>query len=437
MTTEKRTTESSGSPRQTEGPPGDRQGKGYIASIKSFSRNAKLFLVYSLLSGLGTGIWNVMLNLYLMRVNFDLAFIGTFWGVNMLCHGIFAFPAGLIGDKIGRRKTFIIATLISIAARGALLFTLDPTWLLVLAAVSGMGEGFHAVAGAPFIMENSAPSERPMLFSLDSSFTSVSMFVGSISGGFLPLAWAGAFGVPDLDPLAARFALVTSLPLTVIALLPLAIIREKPLALVQSFRDLFFLTNVVSHEVIAKLALCGLLIGMAFGLTTKFFNLFFAQGHKATDGEVGMIMAYGALGSAILMLASPAMSQRWGRVKSILISQIGSLPFLLLMSMAPGLWFAAAFFIMRGAFYGISMPLRQQLSMDFVTGRERATTAGITHMVFDLGGAAGAVAAGSLIVENNFLPAFLAGGAVFLVPAILYYVFFAKMEKAKLAPARA
>ena len=59
--------------------------------------------------------------------------------------------------------------------------------LLMLAALGGMGEGFHAVAGAPFMMENSEPKERPHLFSLNASLMMFSFFVGSLSGGFLPL----------------------------------------------------------------------------------------------------------------------------------------------------------------------------------------------------------------------------------------------------------
>ncbi|MBI3979126.1 MAG: MFS transporter [Chloroflexi bacterium] len=406
------------------------QGLGfYVASIKRFSRNARLYLTYSLLAGLGSGIWNVMFNLYLLRIGFDVTFIGTFWLVDMLFHGLFAFPAGLIGDKIGRRKTFILATMINILARGALLFTLDPTMLLILAAIAGAGEGFHAVAGAPFMMENSEPEERPLLFSLDSSFGMLSSFVGALSGGFLPLLWAGGLGLQQLDPLAARLALVTSLPLTFIALTPLAVMREKAVDLVESFADLFTLRNIVSHGVIVKLVVCSSLIGLAFGLSTRFFNVFFAEAHRASDDQVGLVMAIGSLGAAISILLSPAMTRRWGKVRSILFSQASSIPFLLLMAAVPGLSLAATLFIFRGALYGISMPLRNQLSMEFIVSRERATTAGLTHMVFDLGGSFGAGFAGLLMVGGNFLPSFATASAIFLVPAVLYYVFFMPMEQ--------
>ncbi len=407
----------------------------YFATLRRFSRNAKLFLIYALLSGLGTGVWNVMFNIYLLRLGYATTFVGLFWMVDMLFHGLFAFPAGLIGDKIGRRKTFILATTFNILARGALLFTRDPSMLLVLAALGGMGEGFHAVAGAPFMMENSEPKERPHLFSLNASLMMFSFFVGSLSGGFLPLFWAGILAVPAVDPSAARWALVIALPLTFIALVPLAVIREKPVDLVESFSDLFTLQNVIHYGVIFKLTLCNLIVGIGFGMTTRFFNLFFNMAHDASDNQVGFFLAIGALGAAVTVLLSPNITRRWGMSMGITLSSIASIPFLLFMAAFSNLPLVVFFFVIRGAIYTITMPLRNQLSMMFVVSRERSTTAGITHMAFDLGGGAGAFLAGTMIVGGEFLGAFSVASALIAVPALLYYVFFAKMEDARRATA--
>lgn len=51
---------------------------GYIEAVREFSPNARLFLVYSILSELGTGIWSVMFNLYLLRIGFPISFVGAF-----------------------------------------------------------------------------------------------------------------------------------------------------------------------------------------------------------------------------------------------------------------------------------------------------------------------------------------------------------------------
>ncbi len=396
----------------------------YFAEVRRFSSNARLYLSYSLLSGLGTGIWIVMFNLYLLRLGYATTFVGLFWMVDMLFHGMFAFPAGLIGDKIGRRKAFILGTVLSIVARGALLFARDPETLLLLAAISGMGEGFHAVAGAPFMMENSEPRERPHLFSLSASFGSASLFVGSLSGGFLPLIWAGVISVPDLDPAAARWALVTALPLSLAALIPLGLMRERPVELVQSFRDLFTLRNIVNNDLIVRFTLCAVLSGIAFGITVRFFNLFFNMSHGLDDDQIGVYLAIGSLGSAVAILASPYAMRKWGMARGIMITQLISVPFLLLMAIFASLPVVVLMFVVRSSVYSVSMPLQQQLTMAFVEPKERATTAGLTHMAFDVGGAAGAMIGGGLIVGGEFMTAFSVAAALLAVPAVLYYVFF-------------
>jgi MFS family permease len=401
----------------------------YLAAARGFSRNARLFLTYSLLAGLGSGIWLVMFNLYLLRQGFSVGFVGTFWLVNMLCHGLAALPAGLIADRFGRRRAFFIATSISLLAQGSLLFTLNPTAILVLAGVAGVGESFHGVTGAPFMMENSEPRERPHLFSLNACFLQVSQFAGSIAGGLLPLAWATLLGVPELDPTAARWALVTGLPLTLLALVPLAFMHEKPVELVESFKDLVTLRNVVHHGIIARLTLLSLLVGTGFGLTVRFFNVFFEDAHGATDSQVGTILALGALASAGSILIAPALAARWGKAGSILITQALSVPVLLLLAAVPSLTVVTVLFLVRGAMASIGLPLRNQLSMEFIAARERGTTAGFTHTAFDLGGGLGAGMAGAVIGASGFAPAFTLAAVLILAPAMLYYVFFAGLER--------
>ncbi|MBI2939644.1 MAG: MFS transporter [Chloroflexi bacterium] len=408
--------------RQSEG------SIGYFAAVRQFSRNARLFLAYSILAELGGGIWAVMFNLYLLRVGFPIAFVGTFWLVNMLCHGALALPAGLIADRYGRRRAFFIATCVRLVAQGTLLFTVDPTAMLVLAGVAGFGDSFHGVTGAPFMMENSEPHERTHLFSLNSSFLQVSGFMGSLSGGLLPLAWAALLGIPPVEPEAARWSLVTGLPLILLALTPLAFMREKPVDLVGSFKELVTLRNVVHLDIIARLTLLSVMVGTGFGLAARFFNIFFHEAHHAADSQIGTIFALGAIASAGSILLSPVLAQRWGKARGILISQGLSVPFLLLMALVPSLSLVTTLFLVRGALYSIGMPLRNQLSMEFITSKERGTAAGFTHTAFDLGGGIGAGIAGVVITSGGFVYTFTVAAVLMLMPAILYYVFFDALE---------
>jgi len=125
----------------------------------------------------------VVFNLYLVRSGFSTDFVGLFLMVDMLFHGLVAFPAGLIADRTGRRRAVFFAICLNLAARGSLLFTTGPVTLLALAALAGTGEAFHGSAGRPFIMENCRPQERPLLFSMN---TICNLMSGSL-GSALPL----------------------------------------------------------------------------------------------------------------------------------------------------------------------------------------------------------------------------------------------------------
>jgi MFS family permease len=414
--------------------------KGYFATARNFSRNARLFLGYALMAQLGAGIWLVMFNLYLLRLGFSTNFVGLFIMVDMLFHGLVAFPAGLIADKIGRRRAFFIATCINLVARGSLLFTQDPAMLIVLAGVSGVGEAFHGVAGPPFIMENSEPEERPLLFSLNWMFLMLSRSVGSS----LPLVWAVTLGVPDLDIGSARWILVASLPLTLAALAPLGFMVEKRAVGVGSFLDLLALRNVVNFSNIARLTVCGLVVGMGFGLATRFFNVFFDLALGASDRQISAIFAIGALAGASAILFSGMFVRKWGKTRSIVVTQLASAPFLMLMvlvpAVVPGLPIVVVFLLFRDACYSISMPARDQLAMELTVAQERGTAAGMTHMSFDLGGAFGAGISGTLIgvsaaeasrglVEvGQFVPAFIVAALLVISAAVLYHVFFQGRE---------
>ena len=272
----------------------------------------------------------MVFNLYLVRSGFSTGFVGLFLMVDMLFHGLVAFPAGLIADRIGRRRAVFFATCLNLAARGSLLFTTDPVTLLALAALAGTGEAFHGSAGPPFIMENSRPQERPLLFSMNTICNLISRSLGSA----LPPVWAVTLDVPDLNVGMARWMLALSLPLTLIALAPLWFMTERLDDLAGSFSDLVTLRNVVNFPAIAKLAPCNLMVGPGMGLATRFFNIFFDLGIGATDRQLSAIFA-AALAGAAAVLFSGMLVRRWGIVRSISITQVALVPFLLLMIFVP------------------------------------------------------------------------------------------------------
>lgn len=403
----------------------------WLQMIRRFSRNARLFLIYALLADLGTGIWRVMFALYLLAAGFNLDFIGLVVAINFLLHGLLAFPAGLIADKMGRKFVFVVASVSAIVFRAFLLFTFDPFWVLILMAGSGAGDGFHAVASGPFIMENSEPAERPHLFALQASFISLSAFAGAMAAGFLPAFWGGFLGTIPAHYMAIRLALVVSLPLTLLSLLPLLFLRERrlPEDMIDSFAELFTLRNIQSRGIIVRLVFCGLVYGSFFGLIIPFFSVFFREAHLLPYQSIGTIMAtgfiFGALGTLVL---GPRLTRRYGKARGIWVVLWVAAPAIALMAFMPALPLVVLFFLINRSFFNISMPMRNQLAMELVVTRERGTANGLIHSVFDLVGSPAALLAGAILATGNFTLTFSMAAVLMTIPGVMYYYFFHKLE---------
>src|SRR5207248_2232750 len=139
----------------------------YIQQFKHFQRNARLFLISNVLSGVTAGILLVLYNLYLISLGYHADFVGVVLFVGTIGAGLAIFPAGACIDRFSGKIILIFSsTLIGIAGAGQILFR-QPLPLLISSFIVGVGLAFLLVITAPFLTLNSTPEERPHLFSMN------------------------------------------------------------------------------------------------------------------------------------------------------------------------------------------------------------------------------------------------------------------------------
>jgi len=114
------------------------------------SRNAKLYLVTTMLQGLSFGIWGVIFYLYLNLgdVGFQPDFIGNMFTASAIATGLIALPAGLFCERFGPKKALLIsftANLVSFAQ----IIVLEPSILLFASLVGSLIGSIGGVAGLP------------------------------------------------------------------------------------------------------------------------------------------------------------------------------------------------------------------------------------------------------------------------------------------------
>lgn len=417
---------------------GTAMGEGF----KGFSRNAKLLLIQSPFSGLTVSLLHLLFNLYLLALGFDVLFVAKYVALNWTFHGLSVIPFGILSDMFGRRRVYLFAYTGNLITTTLVLFTLDPSWLLILATVSGFCQGGHAILGAPFMREQSRPNERVLLFSLNGGIHVGAAGLGNLAAGVLPFAYAGLFGIGPGSAGALRASLLSILPFMVCSMIPYILIEEKWKPI--DFRR--WVKGIESYKAVGMLGMTEGLVGLAMGFTTPFLSVFFLQNVKASTDQIGLIFALASILTAIVTLFVPPIVQRLGRVRTVTLVKLLGVPALILLGMSSNIFWAGIFYALTiltigGPFpnRGIADPIFSLFAMDAVKERERGTTNGIMHACVELPRGLGATLAGPFMLAGDWHVAFMIGGAVFAAAFILYYLFFAGSDArgAVLEPAAA
>src|SRR5512136_2604216 len=185
-----------------------------------FSRNARLFLAATLISGVATSSLQLFFNIYLRSRNFDLDFIGLINAIPAGAALVVGVPMGMLSDRIGRRRAMLIGLAFSTGAAWGMVNAPSREVMLVMACLKGIADSLYMLSQAPFMMRAAGEKQRTLLFSLNFGLTTISGAVGNLLAGQLP-AWFGHWlGIGPENPLAYRAVLTASVLTGGLSLVP-------------------------------------------------------------------------------------------------------------------------------------------------------------------------------------------------------------------------
>lgn len=405
--------------------------KRYMQRVSILSRNARLYLLATALQGLSFGIWVVIFNLYLKRVGFQDNFIGNVFTAGAIATGIVALPAGLLCERTGPKRALLISLTSNIASLALIIFLEQPI-LLLASFMSGLIGTIGGVAGAPFMMENSEKKERTYLFSISWALMIIIGIVGSYVGGVMPDFFNAYFGLPTGtktgSPIGYRATLAVSILLTLSSVIPFLLMREKKTQR-QKIGTLLGLKNIRSPRIIIKFMIPAALIGFGAGFIVPLFNIFFYDKLAATSEEIGIISALGNITLGVGILVAPVLSNKIGKVRSVVLCEFLSMPFIMLITISPNLSVAAMAYIFRGAFMNMAGPINTTLQMELISETERATTSGFMVAADNIPRAVTASISGEMMTQKDFLSPFLITTITYIMASSLFYIFFRRAEK--------
>ncbi len=402
---------------------------GYRAKLNCFSRNACLFLGYVFLISLSLGIYEVIFNLYILRLGFREDFLGLMLSLVSISTGLFAIPAAMFCDRAGRKNTLLLSCLLLLFSF-AVLYTTTSTFLLVFFSILyGVSSSLKIVTASTFMVENSTSYERMHLFSMYYLLYTIGVMIGNFAGGFLPQTFTSSLKIDPTGPMAYQLSLYASLAAVLISLLPLIFLKNKKTVL-PGKSDLFStLSSTLRSKTIQKLVLVNGLIGMGWGLALPYFNVYFDIVLGASSRQIGFIFSLSQVVMMFTLLLVPILTEWLGKVKVVAMVQLSSIPFLLLFTSTSVLTIAAFGYIMRSAIMNMSNPILSNFNMEVVSEEQRATVNSLIWMSCYTCVGLSTYAGGLMMAHNYYSLPFLLTCVLYVIATVLYYLFFEKMEK--------
>jgi MFS family permease len=386
----------------------------YARSFTGFERDARIFLLTTLVYGIALSLWWVDFNLYLVALGFDPAFVGIAATASSAAGVIFAFPASILSNRIGRRLVLALGTGGATVGILGLLLTVEPAAILLLAGVVGAANQAVFVVQSPLMMERSRPEHRNELFSLQFALSNVTNVGAALLGGVIATVLGDASGTGAGDPSSYRVLLVVMAVAAALATLTVLALRDdrprrrrdwqtlerrpvdgsagEPIAARPDRRPAaarrsagLRIPRPSDPRTFWRLLVPGFLISLGAGQVIPFLNVFIEGKFGLDLAALNVIFAITSLGTAIAIMIQPALARRFGKVGSVALVQGASIPFLVVLGFSPVLWTVIVAMAVRNSLMNAGNPISNAFAMEQLPQAERATFAATGSLLWSLG----------------------------------------------------
>ena len=402
---------------------------GYLQILGRFDRNVRLYLLSAAMVGFTTsgGIFNVLLNLYLLRLGFGLDLVGVIVGAGALLFALCCLPAGILGRRWGSRRAMIVGMSLMVLGN-ALIPAVEyvpvawrAAYLLLARLPRALGFALYLVNSSPFLMGATDTRERTHVFSVQAALLPLMGFAGSLAAGFLPGAFAALLGFSADGPAPYRCTLFLASVLLLPSVLVLLATREVGDGTRQDSVDE---TGPAPVGPIVMVALVTLLMVGGVGAVQSFFNVYLDQGLEIATPLIGALLAVGQLLGGMATLFMPLVSARWGPTRAVVATSMAAGLCILPVALIPH-WFAAGVgFVLASAFAMMRFATFVVYQQEMVAVRWRALMSGAGNMAAGASFAAAALVGGYMIPLVGYSRLFLLATGLLAAGSLLFWAYF-------------
>ena len=376
--------------------------------------------------GINFQVFQLLLNLYLKELGFLEGDIGRVLSSRAVGMTLIAIPAALVLSRI-RLKPVLLVSCVLFAVFSFFIASYETLILQMgFAMLSAMAFTFYRVAAAPFYMRNSTPQERTHLFSFSFATMLLAGMVGSVSAGKMVTYLSDVTGNLVLG---YRYTLYMAIAVGLLALIPFMLIKSSRPSPNEDRISLSMAQLRKRGKFYFKISISNFLVGMGAGLIIPFLNLYFRDRFHLQPDTIGLFyfLVHFSMFSGIL--SGPILAKKFGLVRTVVITQLASMPFMLILSYTYFLPLAVVAFIVRGGLMNLGQPIVTNFGMEVSEKKEQGLVNALLAIAWTSSWMVSAAVGGKLIEEYGYTFTMNLTIVLYIISTFTFFFFFRNGER--------
>ena len=390
--------------------------------LARFERDVKLYMACAALIGFSAfGIYSVLFNLYLLRMDYGVDLVGRFNAAGLLSFALFSPIASNWAHRTGYRRTLVggmtlmVVGYLLMSLAGFFFGPLRTGWIAAVQVVINCGFATYMVNSSPFLMSATAADNRSLVFSLRGAVWPLFGFAGSVLGGALPQVFAQLTDYGGLVPYQCSL-LVASLVLA-----PSLVLfgstagdsgQEQSAAATEGENGTRPAAPLMAIGLISLLAAPGVAVARTF------FNVYLDAELGIAPPSIGWLIGLAQLLSVPAALVAPYALAKTSHVQVFTYTTLGIALALLPMALIPRWETAGLGYISVIALTAVRMPAFTVFHQELVGPRWRASMSAVTTTTALMGYALTAFGGGRLALSMGYTQLFLLGVAITCISVV-------------------
>ncbi|WP_333781284.1 MFS transporter [Oceanirhabdus sp. W0125-5] len=362
--------------------------------------------------------------MYIKEIGYSETIVGGLLSLRRISVAFSAIIMAMLAGRFGRRNALVFGLiLMGIGAIGIISFK-SLEIMKCMSIIFGIGQSTLMTFEAPFLYSKSTEETRVHAFSASFSARNAAFMIGAFGTGLLADFLTTYV---KIDCLGIRYALYIVSAMTFVALIPLMMIEQEGHGdrLVINLEDI---PKVLNKKLITFLIYTGF-IGFGAGMVVPFFGVYLRYSLSIADSTVGLILAIAQMGTVVGGLTVPLLAKRFGKVDTITLVQMGSIPFLILIGVPMNIVLVTIAFFFRSSLMNMAQPLIQNVYMEIVDEQQRPLVSSLRSTVSNLARAGGIMLGGYMMANVSYGSPYVVTILCYIIGTIVFRRFFSHRDK--------